>query len=68
MLDRTRKVVALSNWSIEKRGRYWYIHRPQFFTEPAKERGPYGSALSAGLMIGRELAKEAVKRLSQPQA
>lgn len=55
--------VPLSTWHLERRGRYWHIVRPQFFTlTKAKERGPYGSITSACLMIARELIREALGR------
>ena len=62
MLDRTRQVIALPAWSIEKRGRYWHIVKPSFFKESGIHKGPYSSITSACLMIARELAREAVKR------
>ena len=62
MLDRTRKLIVLPTWSLEKRGRYWHIVRPQFFQEKGAEKGPYSSILSACLTIGRELAKEAARQ------
>ena len=61
MLDSPR-VIALPAWSIQKRGRYWYIIKPSFFTEQEILRGPYSSVTSACLMIARELAREAVKK------
>lgn len=65
MLDRTRKTVTLSTWSLEKRGRYWYASKPQFFQEQGAERGPFSSILSACLTIGKELAKEATRHYSK---
>lgn len=61
MLDRTKNVIPLSTWALEKRGRYWYAVKPQFFQEGAKQRGPYSSIVSAALMIAREHIKEAQK-------
>ena len=57
-----RRIIPLSTWSLEKRGRYWHIIKPMFFTDPAAEKGPYGSLMSACLMIARELAKEAARK------
>lgn len=68
MLDRTRNVITLSTWALEKRGRWWYIVKPQFFKEAGADKGPYSSIVSACLMIARELAKEAVQRHSKSQA
>lgn len=62
MLDRTRNVIPLSTWSLERRGRYWHIVKPAFFTDPAASKGPYSSIISATLMIARELAKEAAAK------
>lgn len=62
MLDRTRTVISLSTWGLEKRGRYWHIVKPQFFREQGATKGPYSSIMSACLSIARELAKEAVQR------
>ena len=62
MLDRTRNVVTLSTWSLERRGRYWHIVKPAFFTDPAADKGPFSSIQSACLMIARELAKEAARK------
>ena len=59
MLDRTRKVIQLSTWVLEKRGRYWHIINPAFFTNPEVTKGPYSTLLSACLTIGRELYREA---------
>jgi len=53
--------IPLSTWHLEKRGRYWHIVRPQFFTMvEGRERGPYSSIMSACLMIARELVREAL--------
>ena len=53
--------IPLSTWHLEKRGRYWHIVRPGFFTLTShRERGPYGSVTSACLMIARELVREAL--------
>ena len=55
--------IALSTWYLEKRGRWWHIVRPGFFTlDPPLERGPYSTLMSACLMIARELVREALKR------
>lgn len=62
MLDRTKKVIPLSTWSLERRGPYWHIIKPAFFTDSAAEKGPYTSIVSATLMIARELAKEAARK------
>lgn len=59
MLDRTKKVIPLATWSIERRGRYWHIIKPAFFTDPEVIKGPFSTLLSACLSIGRELYKEA---------
>lgn len=64
MLDRTRKVIPLSAWALEKRGRYWYIIKPQFFLDGAAEKGPYSTIVSACLTIARELAKEAARKVA----
>jgi len=58
----TKNVVPLSTWSLERRGRYWHITKPAFFTDPAASKGPYSSIVSATLMIARELAKEAAAK------
>lgn len=63
MLDKTKQVIALPMWSIEKRGRYWHIVKPAFFTDPMIDKGPYSSIASACLMIARELVKEATAKL-----
>lgn len=65
MLDRTKKVIPLSTWSLERRGPYWHITKPAFFTDPAAEKGPYSSIMSACLMIARELAREAVRKAAK---
>jgi len=58
-----RQVIALSTWHLEKRGRWYHIVRPGFFTlTKQKERGPYSSVMSACLMIARELVREALSR------
>lgn len=57
----SRHVVPLSTWNLERRGRWWHIVRPGFFTDPRIEKGPFGSLTSACLMIARELAREALK-------
>jgi len=62
MLDKTKQVIALPMWSIEKRGRYWHIVKPAFFTEPEIDKGPFSTITSAALMIARELVKEASKQ------
>ncbi len=62
MLDRPKSIYMLSTWSIEKRGKRWYIIKPSFFADPKIEKGPYGTIMSACLMIARELAAEAVSR------
>jgi hypothetical protein len=56
------QTIPLSTWSLEKRGRYWFITKPMFFTDPAATKGPYSSIVSACLMIARELTKEATAR------
>ena len=53
MLDRTKHIISLSTWHIEKRGKRYFIVKPQFFREPGNEFGPYGSAISACLCVGR---------------
>jgi hypothetical protein len=62
MLDKPKPIYMLAAWSIEKRGRYWHIIKPSFFTDPEIDKGPYSSITSATLMIARELAKEATRR------
>jgi len=66
MLDRTRNVIQLSTWALERRGRYWYITKPQFFQEGAREKGPYSSITSAVLTIAREHIKEATNYRRSP--
>ena len=62
MLARPKQIITLSVWSLERRGKYWHIVKPQFFTEPAIEKGPYSTVMSACLMIARELVKEATRK------
>lgn len=58
MLDRTKHVIPLSTWHLEKRGRWFYIVRQQFFHQEGREKGPYSNIVSACLMIAREHIKE----------
>ena len=55
--------IPLSTWYLEKRGRWWHIVRPGFFTvTPRLEKGPYSTLMSACLMIARELVREVLAR------
>jgi hypothetical protein len=57
MLDRTRNVISLPAYNVEKRGAYWYYWRAPFFSQE-NPKGPYGSAMSVCMMIARELVQE----------
>lgn len=63
MLDTPRSNrITLPTYSLEKRKDGWYFFAPTFFSEPSAPKGPYGSIMSACLMIARELAREAVRK------
>ncbi len=62
MLAHSKQTYMLATWSIEKRRNGWYIFKAPFFEDERPSKGPYSSIMSACLMIGRELAQEAVKR------
>jgi hypothetical protein len=57
MLDKTRNVISLPSYNVEKRGSYWYYWRAPFFSKESP-KGPYGSAMSVCMMIARELVLE----------
>jgi hypothetical protein len=57
MLDKTRNVISLSAYNVERRGEYWYYWRAPFFSKE-HPKGPYGSAMSVCMMIARELVQE----------
>ncbi len=59
MRSNGKRVYALDSWTIEKKGRGWYISRTY---APATRLGPYGSEASACLMIARQLRKELARR------
>ena len=63
MFDKAhRNSIMLSTYNIEKRKDGWYFWKAPFFTAEADPRGPYGSMMSACMMIARELAREAAQR------
>lgn len=63
MLDKPRiNSIMLSTYNIEKRKNGWYFWKAPFFTSEAVPKGPYGSIMSACMMIARELAREAGQR------
>jgi hypothetical protein len=57
MLDKTRNVISLPTYNVEKRNGYWYYWRAPFFSKETP-KGPYGSAMSVCMMIARELVQE----------
>jgi hypothetical protein len=57
MLDKTRNVISLPAYNVERRGEYWYYWRAPFFSKE-QPKGPYGSAMSVCMMIARELVQE----------
>jgi hypothetical protein len=57
MLDKTRNVISLPAYNVERRGIYWYYWRAPFFSSESP-KGPYGSAMSVCMMIARELVQE----------
>jgi hypothetical protein len=65
MLDKTRNVIALPTYNIEKRGKYWYFWKQPFFCFEAEPKGPYTTLRSVCLMIGVELFKEAASRFKR---
>ena len=52
---------ALSGWSVEQRGEYWWFG-VTYRDRPDQFRGPYSSLTSVTLMIAREMTKEYVRR------
>jgi hypothetical protein len=63
MHDNSRRIYALESWTVEHRRRGWFIKR----TYAAEDwRGPYGSEISACLMIARHLKRELIRRDAPP--
>jgi hypothetical protein len=63
MLDKARRnAIMLPNYNLEKRKDGRYFWKAPFFTAEAEPKGPYGSIMSACMMIARELAREATQR------
>ena len=56
-----RSAFALSMWTAEQRGNYWY-YGDTYRDRPDQYRGPYSSKISVCLMIAREMTKEIVRR------
>lgn len=56
-----RTAFALSHWTAEQRGQYWY-YGDTYRDRPDQYRGPYSSMTSVTLMIAREMTKEIVRR------
>lgn len=63
MLNKVRgNSIMLSTYNLEKGKDGWYFWKAPFFTAEPKPKGPYGSIMSACMMIARELAREAAQR------
>jgi hypothetical protein len=63
MRDKARRnAIMLPTYNLEKRKDGWYFWRAPFFTAEAQPKGPYGSIMSACMMIARELAREVAQR------
>jgi hypothetical protein len=61
-----RPIYALTQWTVEKRNRGWYISPTcDRFSHGNMRRGPYSSIVSACLAISKQLATEARKRYSR---
>jgi hypothetical protein len=56
-----RSSFALSMWTAEQRGQYWY-YGDTYRDRPEQFRGPYSSMTSVTLMIAREMTREIVRR------
>ena len=55
MLDKSRSnSIMLSTYNLEKRDDGWYFWRVPFFTAEAESKGPYGSIMSACMMIATQ--------------
>ncbi len=69
MLDKTRSnSIMLSTYNLERRKDGWYFWKAPFFTAEAERKGPYGSIMSACMMIARELAREAAQRFNRKRS
>lgn len=62
MHGNARRVYALADFTVERRGRGWYFARTSRFGEKHAEKGPYSSEVSVALMIAREIVREIAKR------
>jgi hypothetical protein len=60
MLERRKRIYALSSYTVERKAKGWYLRRTDHDQEPS--RGPYSTETSACLTIARLLKKELVKR------
>jgi len=60
MLQNTRRIYALADFSVEWRGKGWYFGRQ--YQAKAEFKGPYSSVASVTLMIARQLRKEVERR------
>ena len=65
MLDKTRNVIALPTYNIEKKGKFWFYWKTPFFTFEEEHKGPYSSLPSVCLIIARELLNEALRRFQK---
>ena len=69
MLDKPRNnSIMLSTYNLERRKDGWYFWKAPFFTAEADPKGPYGSIMSACMMIARELAREAAQRFNRKRS
>jgi hypothetical protein len=69
MLDKTRgSSITLSTYNLEKRKNGWYFWKAPFFTAEADPKGPYGSIMSACMMIAREMARDAAQRFNRKRS
>lgn len=65
MLDKPAATASCCPPTIWRGGKDgWYFWKAPFFTAEAEPKGPYGSIMSACMMIARELAREAASGLA----
>lgn len=62
MLQSTRRVYMLSEYTVEHKKDGWYFGRSARFGEREELRGPYSSISSVTLVIARQLKREIAKR------
>ena len=62
MQANAKRVYALAEYTVERRGTVWYFARASRFGDRQGTRGPYSSMASVTLMIARELKREIIKR------